>query len=202
MNTHLIAHQSSKLFLLSGPAGSGKTTLCDLATHLLQPRLQRVVTATTRAPRSNEIDGLDYYFFSKPGFEAKIQEAAFYEYAQVHQNHYYGCLKCTISDAFDQKQNLLLSIDVQGSKSFQEAAKTDPCLKGKLVTIFIMPDHISKLKQRLEFRNQNSANEIELRLKTAEIEIAQHTQYDHCIISTDKQSDLQAFLKIYNLYIR
>ena len=105
------------LFIISGPAGSGKTTICD---GLIEKEsLQRIVTSTTRSPRQGEIDGLDYHFLTPDDFKTKIKEDAFYEYATVH-NNYYGTQKLDIINPILAGQNLLLNIDVQGAKTIKE----------------------------------------------------------------------------------
>ena len=121
------------LFIISGPAGSGKTTICD---GLIEKEtLQRIVTSTTRSPRQGEIDGLDYHFLTPDDFKTKIKEDAFYEYATVH-NNYYGTQKLDIINPILAGQNLLLNIDVQGAKTIKEKASADKDLKGHIAVSY------------------------------------------------------------------
>lgn len=183
------------LFIISGPAGVGKTTICD---RLLQtyPNIDRIITATSRLPRSAERNGYDYYFFSREVFKSKIQSGDFYEYAEVHGN-YYGSLKLDVDHKWAQGLDLLLNIDVQGAKAFREAAKQDQNLASRLVTIFIRPPHIDLLRERMLNRNLDEKTAIEARLKNAENEISEAKYYDYCIESRSKDEDFAAIEAIY-----
>ena len=182
------------LFIISGPAGSGKTTICD---GLIEKEsLQRIVTSTTRSPRQGEIDGLDYHFLTPDDFKTKIKEDAFYEYATVH-NNYYGTQKLDIINPILAGQNLLLNIDVQGAKTIKEKASADKDLKGHIVTIFIMPPSLEELNERLKNRGTDSMEEIERRLIVARSEMEQEKHYDYTIISQSKSVDLNTVLEIY-----
>ena len=182
------------LFIISGPAGSGKTTICD---GLMEKEsLQRIVTSTTRSPRQGECDGLDYHFLNTQDFETKITEDAFYEYATVH-NNYYGTQKADILKPILSGQNLLLNIDVQGAKTITEKASADDVLKGHIVTIFIMPPSLEELNARLRNRGTDSEEEIARRLIVARTEMEQQKYYDYTITSQSKSVDLITALDIY-----
>jgi guanylate kinase len=182
------------LFIISGPAGSGKTTICD---GLMEKEsLQRIVTSTTRSPRQGEVDGLDYHFLSTEDFKIKIEEDAFYEYATVHSN-YYGTQKADILTPILAGENLLLNIDVQGAKTITEKASADEALNGHLVSIFIMPPSLEELNARLQNRGTDSEEEIERRLTVARSEMKEEKHYDYTIISQSKSADLEAVLEIY-----
>lgn len=186
---------SGLLLIVSGPAGSGKTTVCD---RMLaeEPGLQRVVTATTRAPRDGEHDKLDYYFFDHATFDAKVNRGDFYEYAHVHSNRY-GTLKSEIQDKLAVGKDLLLNIDVQGAATFREAGRDDPLLKGKVVTVFIMPPSMDELESRLRHRSTDDEAEIQRRLCVARDEMKQRELYDHCILSGTRYEDFEALQRIY-----
>ena len=187
-------NQTGLLFILSGPAGSGKTTICDALIE--SESIGRIITSTTRKPRTNEVDGVDYHFLSQLDFEDKIQKGLFFEYATVH-NHYYGTQKSDILEPLMQGQNRLLNIDVQGAKTIASKAEADPDLKGKVVTLFIKPPNIEELAKRLQKRGTDSAAEIERRLEVAKKEILQQDFYHHVIVSSSKENDLEAVRKIY-----
>ena len=182
------------LFIISGPAGSGKTTICDGL--MGKESLQRIVTSTTRNLREGEIHGEDYHFLTPDNFKTKIKEDAFYEYATVH-NNYYGTERMAILNPILAGQNLLLNIDVQGAKTIKEKASADEALKGHIVTIFIMPPSLEELNARLQNRGTDSDEEIERRLIVARSEMEQEKYYDYTIVSQSKSADLEAVLEIY-----
>ncbi len=184
------------LFVVSGPAGSGKTTLCDRLVET-SPNIQRVVTSTSRAPRGAERDGVDYYFFGEDDFRRRIAAGEFYEYAQVH-GRYYGSLRSEIQTKLARNIDLLLNIDVQGAASMREAARTDPALRGRLVTIFIHPLDREQLRERLTGRATDALAEIERRLVTAELEMRQWDRFDYCIVSRTKDEDYARIRAIYD----
>ncbi|WOO43226.1 guanylate kinase [Rubellicoccus peritrichatus] len=185
----------SVLLLVSGPAGSGKTTLCDRLRGTY-PDIQRVITATTRSPRTGEVDGQDYFFLTDKSFKDKIAQEAFYEHALVHGKHY-GVLKEEIDSRLDAGVDLLLNIDVQGAESFRNATKHNPELARRMVSVFILPQSISQLSERLFDRDSDDKEEIERRLIVAEKEMREADQFDHRILSGTRDEDFAALQKIY-----
>jgi len=183
------------LIIVSGPAGSGKTTVCD---RMLQevPAVKRVVTSTTRPPRAGEKNGIDYYFFDPDTFAAKVAAGDFYEHAHVHTNRY-GTLKSEIQNKIGAGTDLLLNVDVQGAKTFREAGINDPLLQGNVVSIFIMPPDIKELEKRLRHRSTDDSAEIQRRLKVAIDEMQQAALFDHTILTTTREQD---FAAMYNIY--
>ena len=171
--------KTKPLFIvMSAPSGCGKSTLIDM---LLQeyPDLCYSISCTTRAPRGEEEDGLDYHFKTKERFEELIKEDAFLEYACVHGN-YYGTLKQPIVEVLNEGNSMILDIDVQGAAKVREYVRNlpnnDP-LKIGYVDIFILPPDMEELRRRLEGRGTDSQEVIEKRLANAEGEIARADEY-------------------------
>jgi guanylate kinase len=187
--------QPGLLIIVSGPAGSGKTTLCERMLAEI-PELWRVVTSTTRQPRGGEQDHVDYYFFDHATFEEKIADGHFYEYAHVHGN-IYGTLKSEVQDKLAAGTDLLLNIDVQGAAQMRQTAQNDPLLQGQVVTVFIMPRSLEELEQRLRGRATDSEEQIQRRMQVASEEMQQHELYDHTILSGTRFEDFEALQKIY-----
>jgi guanylate kinase len=187
--------QPGLLIIVSGPAGSGKTTLCERMLAEI-PELWRVVTSTTRQPRGGEQDHVDYYFFDHATFEEKIADGHFYEYAHVHGN-IYGTLKSEVQDKLAAGTDLLLNIDVQGAAQMRQTAQNDPLLQGQVVTVFIMPRSLEELEQRLRGRATDSEEQIQRRMQVASEEMQQHELYDHTILSGTRYEDFEALQKIY-----
>lgn len=190
---------SSIALVISGPAGVGKTTLCDRLLLDFENQLTRVITVTTRHPREGESDGKDYLFISKFEFEDLIEGDAFIEYAQIHDN-YYGSLKKTFLELFGKDQDVLLNIDVQGTSSLKDLESSYPFLKSRVISIFVMPKSLNELRERLKTRDLDTTEEIEKRLTTAASEIKANGIFDYTIESSTKDEDYQRLLEIYKLY--
>lgn len=163
-----------KIFVVSAPSGAGKTTLCAKILAKF-PNLAYSVSHTTRKPRANEIDGVDYFFITVDEFKKRIEENLWAEWATVHDNFYGTSLKF-IEENVANGNNLLLDIDVQGAKQFKRSFP-------EAVTIFIMPPSINVLKERLIKRGTDSDDVIIKRIANAESEIAQRSFYEHIIVN-------------------
>ena len=171
--------KTKPLFIvISAPSGCGKSTLIDM---LLQEYGDIVysISCTTRPPRGEEEDGLDYHFLTKERFEELIRENAFIEHASVHGN-YYGTLKGPIEEVLAEGNSMILDIDVQGAAKVREYVRglpDDDPLKVGYVDIFVNPPSIEELRARLEGRGTDSREVIERRLANAEGEMARAEEY-------------------------
>lgn len=180
------------LLILAGPAGVGKSTLCDRMIRDV-PHFERVVTATTRAPRPNEQNGRDYHFLSEEEFDRRLAAGDFLEWARIHQKQRSGVLKSTVLDRLPHT-NLVMNIDVQGVRSIRAAAAADPRLAGRLVTMFVAPDSLDVLRERMLSRGAISDEELARRLQSAELELSERFNYDYIIHSKTKEQDFLALL--------
>jgi guanylate kinase len=185
------------LLVIAGPAGSGKSTLCD---RLVQerPEFFRVVTTTTRTPRPGEINGVHYHFFTATEFRRRVAAGEFLEWAQVHgdrEDRLYGTLKSSVIDPLAQGRQLVMSIDVQGVESLRRIARTHELLRRVMTTIFIVVDH-ERLVARMRGRAQDHEGEIARRLATAEAEMREVTKFDFRIDSRTRDEDFAALLTI------
>lgn len=187
-----MAATKTVLLILAGPAGVGKSTLCDRLVAEV-PGFERVITATTRPPRPNEVDGRDYHFLSEPGFDARLAANDFLEWAWVHRKYRYGTLKSAVLDRLPHS-SLVMNIDVQGVRSIRAAAQAVPLLKERLVTIFVAPDSLDVLRERLQGRGAVTPEELERRMHSAELELAERNSYDYVIHSRTKEQDFRALL--------
>ncbi len=187
-----MAASTHGLIILAGPAGVGKSTLCErLVTEV--PGFERVITATTRPPRPNEVNGRDYHFYSEAEFDAKLAADGFLEWAWVHRKYRYGTPKSSVLDRLPHT-SLVMNVDVQGVRSIRAAANDIPLLKRCLVTIFIAPDSLDVLRERLEGRGPLPAEELARRMQSAELELAERFSYDYIIHSSTKEQDFRALL--------
>ncbi|MDD6029914.1 MAG: guanylate kinase [Kiritimatiellae bacterium] len=165
--------------VLSAPSGCGKSTLIDM---LLQeyPDLEYSISCTTRKPRGEEEDGLDYHFLTVERFRELLAEDAFLEHAEVHGN-YYGTLKQPIVDVLNLGHSMILDIDVVGAAKVRHYVMhhlppTDPMRAGYM-DIFINPPSMEELRARLEGRGTDAPDVIERRLANAEGEMARAGEY-------------------------
>ncbi len=188
----MAAASPTALLILAGPAGVGKSTLCDRLVREV-PGFERVVTATTRPPRPNEVDGRDYHFLTEADFDRRLAAGDFLEWACVHKRYRYGTLKSAVLDRLPQT-SLVMNIDVQGVRSIRAAAQTEARLRGRLVTMFVAPDSMDVLRERLEGRGPVSPEELARRMHSAELEIAERNSYDYIIHSGTKEQDFRALL--------
>lgn len=184
------------LLVVSGPAGIGKTTVCQQLEERHAGRLRRVVTATSRPPRSGEEDGVDYHFFSPEAFCAALESGDFYEHAIVHGRHY-GVLKNAIHEPLQQGFDLLLNIDVQGAETFRQASLIDQSLAKGMVSVFIRPRNLGQIEHRLRERAQDAEEEIRRRLRTAEQEIPCWESFTYAFVSATRAHDFEALNAIY-----
>ena len=189
------------LLVLAGPAGSGKSTLCDRLV-LEDPRFSRVITTTTRAPRPGEVNGVHYHFFTPEQFDQKIAAGEFLEWAWVHVHgnqrcgdRRYGTLKSSVLEPLARGNNLVMSVDVQGVESFRRAARENPLLGRHLTTVFIVVDH-DRLEARMRARAQDDDEEIARRMATAEAELREAHKFDFRIESHTRDEDFAALREI------
>ena len=177
-----------KLYVVSAPSGAGKTTLIKKVLNRFKT-LFYSVSHTTRAPRNNEQQGLDYFFISQEEFEEKISLDYWFEWAKVHGN-YYGTSKDFIKTSLDQGKSLILDIDVQGTCQIIKSGL-------EMVTIFIMPPSIEILSQRLENRGSDSKKVIDKRIENAKIEIAKKHMYQYVVINDDLNKAIEELCLIF-----
>tara|TARA_B110000444_G_C18613034_1_gene488570 strand:+ start:152 stop:742 length:591 start_codon:yes stop_codon:yes gene_type:complete len=162
------------MVILSSPSGVGKTTI----TKLIQQKYQNFkisVSHTTRAPRSNEVDGVDYHFVNHKEFERLINENKFYEFAKIFEN-YYGTLKKNVDETIINN-NILFDIDWQGTKQLSKFKNLN------LIKIYLITDDKEELKKRLIKRNQNTKEEVEKRFNSFDDDIKHWNDYDYIIVN-------------------
>lgn len=162
--------------LISGPSGTGKTSvikaLCENDTTLAFS-----ISATTRPPRSDEINGVDYHFLDQTEFEDLIRCSGFLEWVK-YGGHYYGTLKSTMESTIESGKDLILEIDVHGAKKIKE-------LGIRYTSIFLLPPSLESLEKRLRNRKTESDSELEQRLLTAKSEFGCVKEYNYCIVNPD-----------------
>jgi len=182
------------LLVVAGPAGSGKSTLCE---RLVAAGLgfSRVVTSTTRAPRAGEVNGVHYHFFTPAQFDAKVAAGEFLEWAWVHGDRRYGTLASSVLGPLLLGKSLVVSVDVQGVESLRRISGKNPFLARVMSTIFIVVDH-ERLEARMRERGKDDEAEIARRMATAEAELREAGKFDYVIESRTRDDDFAALLAI------
>jgi guanylate kinase len=167
-----------KVIILTAPSGAGKTSI---AAYLLKqmPQLSFSVSATTRAPRGNEKQGVEYHFISLEKFEGHIYQNDFLEYEMVYEGVYYGTLQSELTRIWNLGKIPVLDIDVKG------AIRVQKHIGANCLSIFIMPPSIEILKERLENRKTETAESLEMRLDKAAYEISFSNQFNAIIQNND-----------------
>ena len=159
--------------IVSSPSGAGKTTIVD-AVLKRNKTVSRVITATTRAPRKGEKDGVDYLFWTIKQFEQAIKKGQMLEWAQVH-THYYGIPKKSVDDLMKKGICPILVIDVQGARTVKQQYP-------EAATVFIVPPSLKELKKRILGDN---GQDIEIRLETAKKEMQELEHYNYALLNDD-----------------
>ena len=167
-------NQKGLLLVVSGPSGCGKGTVLSQV-FAKQPNTYYSVSATTRAPRPGEVDGVQYHFLTKEAFEEKIAAGQMLEYAQYAGN-YYGTPAQAVDAQLAEGKNVVLEIEVQGAKQVKQR-------RPEAVMIFIMPPSMKELRRRLTDRGTESQEVIQRRMKTARQEMPQAKDYDYIVFN-------------------
>ena len=172
------------MLVLSSPSGAGKTSI---ARRILAEdgNLALSVSATTRPPRSNEVDGRDYHFVDQARFDAMVEADAFLEYATVFENSY-GTPKADVMSVLDSGGDVLFDIDWQGTQQVANAARAD------LVSVFILPPSRAALRDRLVSRAQDSDEVVAGRMAKASDEISHYREYDYIVVNDDLEESVRA----------
>ena len=177
------------MVILSSPSGVGKTTL----TKKIQQKYHSFkisVSHTTRLPRSNEVDGVDYHFVSHKKFENLISENKFYEYAKIFEN-YYGTLKKNVDETI-KRNDIIFDIDWQGTKQLSKFKNLN------LIKIYLITNNKEELKNRLIKRNQNTQEEIQKRFNSFDEDVKHWNDYDYIIINKNLDACFKQIENIIN----
>lgn len=166
--------RQGNLFIVSAPSGAGKTTLCHKVAAEL-PGIRLSVSYTTRKPRKGEVNDRDYTFTDEKNFSRMIERGDFAEWARVHGN-FYGTAGKRLADMMHEGVDVILDIDTQGAKQMRKNYKGG-------AYIFILPPSMDILMKRLKTRMSDSADDINMRIKTATKEIKEYKNYDYVIVN-------------------
>ena len=165
------------MLVLASPSGAGKSSI----TRTLfgqDPNIKLSVSVTTRARRTDEVEGKHYYFIDIPTFDRMKADGELLEWARVHDN-FYGTPRAHVEEQLAAGNDILFDIDYQGTLQLYEKCRAD------MVTVFILPPSIKELRSRLERRAQDSTDTIAKRLKNARLEMQHYSEYDYVLVNED-----------------
>ena len=162
------------LIVISGPSGAGKGTICKALLER-DKNLFVSVSATTRAPRDGEVDGVNYHFLTKKDFFDKVNKDEFLEYAEIYGN-YYGTLKENLDETLSEGKNVILEIDIQGALSVKENSEEG-------IFIFILPPSMEELKNRIINRGSETEESLHQRFLSAYQEINYISKYNYAVVN-------------------
>ena len=189
----MVHDEENIMVILSSPSGVGKTTL----TKKIQQKYNNFkisVSHTTRKPRSNEVDGVDYHFVSKEKFKELIASNSFYEYAKIYEN-YYGTLKESVDKTL-KNNDIIFDIDWQGTKQLSNFKKL------KLIKIYLITHNKNELKKRLLNRDQNTNIEIKKRFDSFDEDVKHWNDYDYILINKNLEVCFKQIENIINNFKR
>lgn len=184
----------NKLIVFSAPSGAGKTTLVK---HILSQNknVSFSISATSRKPRGNEIDGVDYHFIDKEDFKKKIENNDFIEYEEVYDGIFYGTLKSELEKIWDNNKVAIFDIDVVGGVNIKKMYSKNT------ISIFVMPPSLETLKARLINRGDIDEKEIKRRIEKAEKELDYASFFDKIIINSDLEGSKSLASKIVDEFL-
>ena len=184
MNENIMEKESGLMIIISSPSGCGKTTIVRALLEDDELNLYNSISATTRLPRNNEQNNVDYQFLDDKEFEEKIKENYFLEYAKVF-DRYYGTPKDSVEKELKKGRDAIFDIDWQGAIQIKNQSLENA------VTIFILPPSIKELYDRLRKRDASNLSNVEDRMNKAKGEISQYHHYDYVIVNDELSSSIQ-----------
>ena len=185
------------MLIVSAPSGSGKSTIVNwLMKEHPELRLYFSISCTSRAPRGEEKDGVEYFFLTPEAFKEKIANEEFLEYEEVYENRFYGTLKAQVERQREAGQNVVFDVDVKGGVNIKKHYGDDA------LSLFIQPPSVAELRKRLEHRGTDTPEAIEQRLAKAGYEMTFASQFDHVIVNDDLEKAKQETLRVVSDFLK
>ena len=185
---------AGKLIIFSAPSGSGKSTIIN---YLLQQslRLRFSISATSRAPRGMEKNGVEYYFLTPEAFKARIAKGDFLEYEEVYTDKFYGTLKSEVERILNEGDNVIFDVDVVGGCNIKRF------YGDRALSVFIQPPSIEELRKRLVGRGTDTPEVIESRIAKAEYELSFADKFDTVVINDDLETAKANALQVIRTFL-
>lgn len=184
-----------KVIIFSAPSGSGKSTIISRLMGNEELRLAFSVSCTSRPPRGNERDGVEYFFVSPDEFRRRIENDEFLEYEEVYKDRYYGTLKQQVENQLDRGENVVLDIDVKGGCNIKKY------YGDRALSVFIQPPSVEELRKRLTGRGTDAPDVIEDRIARASFELGFAGKFDRVVVNDDLERAVGETEKIVREFI-
>lgn len=185
------------MIIVSAPSGSGKSTIVNwLMKEHPELQLYFSISCTSRAPRGEEKDGVEYFFLTPDAFKKKIANNEFLEYEEVYENRFYGTLKAQVERQREAGQNVVFDVDVKGGVNIKKHYGDEA------LSLFIQPPSVEELRRRLEHRGTDTPEAIEQRLAKAGYEMTFAPQFDHVIVNDDLEKAKQETLRVVSDFLK
>ena len=185
------------MIIVSAPSGSGKSTIVNwLMKEHPELQLYFSISCTSRAPRGEEKDGVEYFFLTPDAFKEKIANNEFLEYEEVYENRFYGTLKAQVERQREAGQNVVFDVDVKGGVNIKKHYGDEA------LSLFIQPPSVEELRRRLEHRGTDTLEAIEQRLAKAGYEMTFAPQFDHVIVNDDLEKAKQETLRVVSDFLK
>ena len=188
--------KQGKLIVFSAPSGSGKTTIVRYLLGKEDLNLEFSISATSRSPREEEVDGKDYYFIDLKAFKTHIKNGDFLEWEEVYRDNFYGTLNAEIDRIWAMGKHVVFDIDVVGGLDIKRIYPE------QTLAVFVEPPSIEELKIRLKKRKTESEDRIAMRVAKASIEMATAPQFDHIIVNEDLDKALDEAYRLVKDFIK
>ena len=185
---------TGKCIIVSAPSGAGKTTIVKALLASFS-QLSFSISACSRAPRPNELNGKDYHFLSLEKFQQTIQEDGFVEWEEVYKNAYYGTLKSEIERIWSQGQIVIFDVDVVGGLNLKKFFGTNA------LSVFIQPPNEKALEERLRYRNTEAEEKIQQRLQKSKVELGRADEFDAVLVNDVLPTTIEQAEKIITNFI-
>lgn len=186
---------SGKLIIFSAPSGAGKSTVVRRLEKLF-PQLEFSISATSRSPRGEEVNGVEYYFLTKDEFRAKVDSGEFVEWEEVYQGTCYGTLRSEMERIWADGNTIIFDVDVKGGIALKEK------FGSRALSLFIMPPSVEELRKRLEGRGTDAADVIDKRIAKAEYEISFAKYFDDVVVNDDLDAAVKEAATIVGNFLR
>ena len=180
----------SKLIIFSAPSGSGKSTIINYLLTQPQLKLAFSISATSRAPRGTEQDGVEYFFLTPEEFRRRIEAGEFLEDEEVYKDRFYGTLKSQVEKQLQEGENVIFDVDVVGGCNIKQF------YGDRALSVFIQPPSIEELRKRLEGRGTDAQDVIESRLAKAAYELTFAPKFDRVIVNDDLETAKAEALRV------